>query len=100
MSGQTPQEYAQELNARLHAMTDERWKAYVRYMESKEELAEAQRGLMEEAKGLAAGLRADKWARPENKGRRMWLGRALHDLRATRLADLQERHATLKSGGK
>jgi hypothetical protein len=34
----TPQEWARELEVKLHGMSDERWDEYVRYLEERDEL--------------------------------------------------------------
>jgi hypothetical protein len=56
----TPEEWAQERGVKLHGMTDERWNAYLRYLEGegKDDLAEVSKRLLEEAKDLHAAWHA------------------------------------------
>ena len=90
----TPQELAREWNAELHGMTDERWDAYLRYLEgeNRDELAEVSKRLLEEAKELHALLQADKIVTPENREQRRQLSRGLRELRARRLNDIRARY--------
>jgi hypothetical protein len=89
----TPQEWAQAQGLELHGMTDERWAAYLGYLEGekRDELAEVFKRLRKEAKDLHAVLHADKRARPENKEQRIRLNRSLRELRARRLDDIRSR---------
>jgi hypothetical protein len=91
----TPQEWARELRAELHGMTDERWDAYLRYLEEKGELAEVSTRLLEEAKDLHAAFHADKFVRPQNQEQRRRLWRSLRELRTRRLAELRARYEAL-----
>ena len=86
-----PEEWARELGARLHGMSAERWDAYVRYLDSEDEIAQALRTLVDEVKDLHAALRADKWLHPENQAQRAELMPALRELRNRRIADLHAR---------
>jgi len=94
----TPQQWAQELGAELHGMTDERWDAYLRYLEDedKDKLVEVFKRLAEEAKALRAGFHADKRVSPENQEQRRRLSRSLRELRTRRLNDIQARYGPLK----
>jgi len=89
----TPQEWAQAQGLELHGMTDERWAAYLGYLEGekRDELAKVFKRLRKEAKDLHAVLHADKRARPENQEQRIRLNRSLHELRARRLDDIRSR---------
>jgi hypothetical protein len=89
--GRLPEEWARELGAGLHGMGAEQWDAYVRYLDSEDEIAQAFRALVEEGDDLNAALRADKFVRPENRELRLVLSQALHERRVQRLADLQDR---------
>jgi hypothetical protein len=89
----TAQEWARAHGLELHGMPDERWAAYLGYLEGekRDELAVVFKRLRKEAKDLHAVLHADKRARPENQEQRIRLNRSLHDLRARRLADIRSR---------
>jgi hypothetical protein len=91
----TPQEWARELGAELHGMTDERWDAYLLYLEEMGEFAEASKRLLEEAKDLHAAFHADKFVRPQNQEQRRRLWRSLRELRTRRLAELRARYEEL-----
>jgi DnaJ-domain-containing protein 1 len=95
----TPQEWAQELGVELHGMTDERWDAYLRYLEEKDELTEASKRVLEEAKDLHAAFHADKFVRPQNQEQRRRLWRSLRELRTRRLADLRARYEAVYDEG-
>jgi hypothetical protein len=97
----TPQEWAREWDVELHGMTDERWDAYLRYLEEegKDELAEVWKRLLEEAKDIHAAFRADKWVRPENREQRRQLSRGLRDLRHRRLNDIRDRYEAIYDEG-
>jgi transcriptional regulator with XRE-family HTH domain len=86
--GQSGQEWARELKARLHGMTDEEWTAHVRALESEEEVAREYRALIEETKMLHDAHSLDKWQHPEDKDRRAALSRDLRELRTYRFAEL------------
>jgi hypothetical protein len=82
-------------------MADERWDAYLRYLEDedKDELAAVFKRLLEEAKDLHAAFHADKLVRPENQEqRRRWI-RPLRELRTQRLTDLRARYEALYDEG-
>ena len=87
------QQWAQDLGVELHGMSDERWDAYLRYLEdeNRDKLAEEYKRLRKEAKNLNAALRADKFVRAQNQEQRRRLNRSLHELRARRLADISSR---------
>jgi len=87
----TPQQLARESDVELHGMNDERWDAYLRYLEGEksDELAEVSKRLLEEAKELHAVLQADKIVTPENREQRRQLSRGLRRLRAQRLNDIR-----------
>jgi len=87
------QQWAQDLGAELHGMSDERWDAYLQYLEgeNRDKLAEEFKRLVDEAKDLRVALRDDKRARPENQEQRIRLNRSLHELRARRLDDIRSR---------
>lgn len=97
----TPQQLAQESDVELHGMTDERWDAYLRYLEgeNRDELAEVSKRLLEEAKELHAVLQADKIVTPENREQRRELSRGLRRLRAQRLNDIRARYEALYDEG-
>jgi hypothetical protein len=87
------QQWAQDLGVELHGMSDERWDAYLQYLEgeNRDKLAEEFKRLVDEAKDLRVALRDDKRARPENQEQRIRLNRSLHELRARRLDDIRSR---------
>jgi hypothetical protein len=87
------QEWARAQGLELHGMTDERWDAYLQYLEgeNRDELAEVFKRLVVEASNLRVALRDDKRARPENQEQRMQLNSSLRELRARRLADIRSR---------
>jgi transcriptional regulator with XRE-family HTH domain len=84
----SPDEWAREIGARLHGMSDEDWDAYIRRLESVNEIEQVFRELFGEGVMLHTAHAADKWQRPEQKERRIELFRSLRELRAHRLADL------------
>jgi DnaJ-domain-containing protein 1 len=90
-----PQEWARELGVELHGMTDERWDAYLQYLEEKNEIADAGKRLLEEAKDLHAAFHADKFVRAQNQEQRRRLWGPLHELRIRRLAELRARYEAL-----
>ena len=87
------QEWARAQGLELHGMTDERWAAYLRYLEdeNRDELAVVYKGLVDERSKLRVALRDDKRARPENQEQLMRLNGSLRDLRARRLAEIRSR---------
>src|SRR5215203_6339568 len=87
------QEWARAQGLELHGMTEERWDAYLQYLEdeNRDELAKVFRRLVIEASNLRVALRDDKRVRPENQEQRMRLNRSLRELRARRLADIRSR---------
>ena len=93
----TPQQWAQHLGVKYHGMTDERWDVYLRYLEGekRDQLAEVSARLLEEAKDLYAALRADKFARTENREQRRQLSRGLRELRHRRLNDIRDRYEAI-----
>jgi hypothetical protein len=97
----TPQELAREWNVELHGMTDERWDAYLQYLEGerRDELTVVTKRLLGEAKDLHAVLHADKFARPENREQRRQLSRGLRELRHRRLNDIRDRYEALYDEG-
>jgi hypothetical protein len=97
----TPQQWAHDLGVELHGMTDERWDAYLRYLEGgkREQLAEVSRRLLKEAKDLHSALRADKFVRPENREQRRQVSRGLRDLRHRRLNDIRDRYEAIYDEG-
>jgi hypothetical protein len=80
-------------------MTDERWDAYLRYLEEKGELAGVSKRLLEEAKDLHAAFHADKFVRPENREQRRQVSRGLRDLRHRRLNDIRDRYEAIYDDG-
>ena len=84
----TAQEWARRQNARLHGMTAEEWDDYLRTHDTVEELGETWKELSDESGMLHAALKAHKWQRPQDRGRRQTLSRGLRDLRMRRFADL------------
>ena len=89
----TVQEWARARGLELHGMTDERWAAYLRYLEDedRDKLAEEFKRLVDERSNLRDALQDDKRARPENQEQRIRLNRSLHELRARRLDDIHSR---------
>jgi hypothetical protein len=87
------QQWAQDRGVELHGMSNERWDAYLQYLEgeNRDKLAEEFKRLVDEAKDLRVALRDDKRARPENQEQRIRLNRSLHELRARRLDDIRSR---------
>ena len=87
------QEWARAQGLELHGMTDERWAAYLRYLEdeNRDELAVVYKGIVDERSKLRVALRDDKRARPENQEQLMRLNGSLRDLRARRLAEIRSR---------
>ena len=89
----TAQEWARAQGLELHGMPDERWAAYLRYLEdeNRDKLAEVFKRLVDERSNLRDALRDDKRARPENQEQRIRLNRSLRELRARRLDDIRSR---------
>ena len=87
------QQWARAQGLELHGMPDERWAAYLRYLEdeNRDKLAEVFKRLVDERSNLRDALQDDKRARPENQEQRIRLNRSLHELRARRLADIRSR---------
>jgi hypothetical protein len=87
------QQWAQDLGVKLHGMTDERWDAYLRYLEGedRDELTEVFKRLLGEAKELHVELHNDKSVAPENREQRRQLSRGLRELRHRRLNDIRDR---------
>jgi len=85
----SPDEWAREIGVRLHGMSDEEWDAYIRRLESVNEIEQVFRELFEERVMLHAALRADKWVRPENRAQRAELMPGIRELRVRRMADLE-----------
>jgi hypothetical protein len=94
------QQWAQDLGVELHGMSDERWDAYLQYLEGEDRdgLADVSKRLLEEAKGLNAALRADKFVREQNQEQRRQLSRGLRRLRARRLNDIRDRYEAIYGG--
>ena len=80
-------------------MTDERWDAYLRYLEEEGELAEVSTRLLEERKDLHAAFHADKFVRPQNQEQRRRVLRSLRELRTRRLDDLRVRQEAIYDEG-
>lgn len=95
----TPQQWARELEVKLHGMSDERWDAYLRYLEKRDELTEVFKHLLEEAKELDDAFHLDKTARPQEKEQRRRVWRSLRELRTRRLADLRARYEAIYDEG-
>ena len=97
----TPEEWARELGVKLHGMPEERWAAYLRYLEdeNRDELAKVCKLLLEESKDLHAALHADKLVEPLNQEQRRRLSSDLGELRARRQRDIRERYEALKNEG-
>ena len=95
------QQWAQDLGVELHGMSDERWDAYLQYLEgeNRDKLAEESKRLLEESKDLKAALRADKFVRAQNQERRRQLSRGLRELRARRLNDIRDRYEAIYDEG-
>jgi hypothetical protein len=95
----TPQEWARELEVKLHGMSDERWDEYVRYLEEKDELTGVIKDLLDEAKMLHEAFHLDKTARPQEKEQRRRVWRSLRELRTRRLYDLRARYEAIYDEG-
>ena len=95
------QQWAQDLGVELHGMTDERWDAYLQYLEGedRDKLAEESKRLLEESKNLKAALRADKFVRAQNQEQRRQLSRGLRELRHRRLNDIRDRYEAIYDEG-
>jgi hypothetical protein len=95
------QQWAQGLGVELHGMSDERWDAYLQYLEgeNRDKLAEEFRRLLVEANGLNAALRADKFVRAQNQEQRRQLSRGLRELRHRRLNDIRDRYEAIYDEG-
>ena len=87
------QQWARAQGLELHGMTDERWAAYLRYLEdeNRDKLAEEFKRLGDEASKLRDALQDDERVRPENQEQRIRLNRSLRELRARRLDDIRSR---------
>ena len=97
----TPQQWAQHLGVVLHGMTDERWDAYLQYLEgeNRDKLAEEFKRLLKEAKDVHAALRADKFVRAQNQEQRRQLSRGLREVRHRRLNDIRDRYEAIYDEG-
>jgi len=95
------QQWAQDLGVELHGMSDERWDAYLQYLEgeNRDKLAEESKRLLEESKDLKAALRADKFVRAQNQEQRRQLSRGLRELRHRRLNDIRDRYEAIYDEG-
>ena len=95
------QQWAQDLGVELHGMTDERWDAYLQYLEgeNRDKLAEEFKRLLKESKNLKAALRADKFVRAQNQEQRRQLSRGLRELRHRRLNDIRDRYEAIYDEG-
>jgi transcriptional regulator with XRE-family HTH domain len=87
-TGPSAQEWARELGARLHGMTDEEWGHFVEGLLSREEISQAFEDITTEAAMLRNALRLDKIERPAARVRRRQLSEGLRDIRVRRLGDL------------
>ena len=85
----SPDEWAREYGARLHGMRNEEWDAYIRDLESVDEIKQAFRTLFDERVMLHAAWHTDRWMRPENRAQRAELGPGVRELRIRRMADLE-----------
>jgi Mg2+/Co2+ transporter CorC len=95
----TAQEWARELEVKLHGMSDERWDEYVRYLEERDELTGVIKDLLDEAKMLHEAFHLDKTARPQGKEQRRRVWRSLRELRTRRLHDLRARYEAIYDEG-
>ena len=95
----TPQEWARQLEVKLHGMSDERWDEYVRYLEERDELTGVFKDLLDEAKMLHEAFHLDKTARPQEKEQRRRVWRSLRELRTRRLGDLRARYEAIYDEG-
>jgi hypothetical protein len=95
------QQWAQDLGVKLHGMTDERWDAYLRYLEgeNRDGLADVSKRLLDEAKDLYAAMRADKFVREQNQEQHRQLSRGLRRLRARRLNNIRDRYEAIYDEG-
>ena len=85
----SPDEWARENGATLHGMSDEEWNAYIRELESTDEIAQTFRALLGESKMLHTALHLDKWTRPGGQTRRTELARGMREVRMHRMANLE-----------
>ena len=87
------QQWARAQGLELHGMPDERWAAYLRYLEDedRDKLAEEFKRLGDEASKLRDALHDEERARPENREQRIRWNHSLRELRARRLADIRSR---------
>ena len=95
------QQWAQAQGLELHGMTDERWDAYLQYLEdeNRDKLAKEFKRLVDEASKVRDALQDDKRARPENQEQRRQLSRGLRRLRARRLNDIRDRYEAIYDEG-
>ena len=95
------QQWARAQGLELHGMPDERWDAYLQYLEGedRDKLAEEFKRLLKEAKDVHAALRADKFVRAQNQEQRRQLSRGLRELRHRRLNDIRDRYEALYDEG-
>jgi len=95
----TAQEWARELEVKLHGMSDERWDEYVRYLEERDELTGVIKDLLDEKKMLHEAFHLDKTARPQGKEQRRRVWRSLRELRTRRVDDLRARYEAIYDEG-
>lgn len=99
MTEHRPIEWARERNITLHGMSDERWGAYLRYLEGEDRaaLADVHQRLADEVKDVTAALEGVTFLTPDAQVQRTRLRRGLRELRLRRMADL--RHHPLAPKG-
>jgi transcriptional regulator with XRE-family HTH domain len=85
---ETEREWAKDLGATLHGMSDEKWGHFVEGLLSREEISQAFEDITTEAAMLRNALRLDKMERPAARVRRRQLSEGLRDIRVRRLGDL------------
>ncbi|MDQ5827012.1 MAG: helix-turn-helix transcriptional regulator [Chloroflexota bacterium] len=91
-------DWAAELGAELHGMSDEEWARRLSGLATREELAEAWKRLQDEAGILHDALRLDKWSSaPSGARRRRELNQGLRDIRIHRFADLAAEASLLRA---
>jgi transcriptional regulator with XRE-family HTH domain len=88
-------EWAKEAGAEFHGMDDEAWDAYVRDLDTREEVSETYHKMIEDAKMLHALFSSHRMQYPRARGQRRELSRGLRELKMRRYSDLAGQAALL-----
>lgn len=88
-------EWAKEAGAEFHGMDDEAWDAFVRDLDTREEVSETYHQMAEDAKMLHALFTAHKMQYPRAREQRRELNRGLRELKTRRYGDLAGQAALL-----